>query len=591
LNSSNTNQLKNVVFTQLSKEYNIQPMIQTMNQKFGQIMSYISEKITIDPKLSFDQNMNRLKSVLVEKATQGFRSILTPYAHVAQKNIVNDQPGRLNDQPGRLNDQPGRLNDQPGRIIEPEMPDVNDLYSRLLNERDYSSSNISKPVIIDPPQSSNTQLYEKPYAIKNESAILQNFSQPYLPLEPIREEPIDRNLMFEKKLNNLKNNRTVTIQQERNLIDLETIASNFNTNILGIEKKIENNNSNDLTQNNVVYDDKFSVKNVGTNIVEHKEIKEHRYAEYKEATEMKYQNIDRTFFLNNKDRKWYGEISNGELNPGLELQRYRIVLNNSNTDGIFLQNRHKNITGFRVLTVHISCNDNDYVPPYIFVQIPEIENRIETSLTNNKMVFCVLMRDTITGNQIKYINYFAGNTYLQNPLSELNNITFNILNPMGELYNNNLDNLTIGNIYLDDIVIPEYIILETEKYFTVSQYNIGDLINIKRFGFKNGTNSKVTEYINRPDGHIYKTPLSETNGNSVFNKIYIKVLQNQQNDGSYQLDQSITDLKNYINNGGNQVGKVYGTLINVNLQPSIIFEITKIEPLSSKMNMQNSQVI
>jgi hypothetical protein len=144
---------------------------------------------------------------------------------------------------------------------------------------------------------------------------------------------------------------------------------------------------------------------------------------------------------------------------------------------------------------------------------------------------------------------------------------------------------------LDDIVIPEYIILETEKYFTVSQYNIGDLINIKRFGFKNGTNSKVSEYINRPDGHIYKTPLSETNGNSVFNKIYIKVLQNQQNDGSYQLDQSITDLKNYINNGGNQVGKVYGTLINVNLQPSIIFEITKIEPLSSKMNMQNSQVI
>ena len=162
---------------------------------------------------------------------------------------------------------------------------------------------------------------------------------------------------------------------------------------------------------------------------------------------------------------------------------------------------------------------------------------------------------------------------------------------MGELYNNNLDNLTIGNIYFDDIVTPEYIILETEKYYTISQYNIGDLLNIKRFGFKNGTNSKVSEYINRADGHIYKTPLLATDGNTVFNKIYIKVFKNQQPDGSYQLDQCITDLKNYINNGGNQVGKVYGTVINVNLQPSLIFEITKIEPLSSKMNMQNAQVI
>lgn len=569
LSSANTNQLKNIVFTQLSKEYNIQPMISTMNQKFGQIMSYISEKINIDPRVTFDQNINNLNKVLVDKATQGFRTILTPHSY---KNVVVE-PISLN---------------QTNKGIEPEMPDVNDLYSKLLNERDYSSSNISKPVIINPPQISNLNTNNHNQTT-NDTSVLQNFTQPYLPLEPIREEPIDRNDMFQKKINNLRNNRNNTFQEERNLIDLETRESNFNTNILGLEQKIENNNANDLTQNNIFYDDKYSVQNVGTNIVEHKEIKEHRYDEYKESKEMKYQSIERSFFINNKDRKWYGEISNGLLNPGLELQRYRIILNNNNTEGIFLQNRHKNITGFRVLTVHINSNDNDYVPPYIFVQIPEIENRIETSLTNNKLVFCVLMRDTVTGNQIKYINYFAGNTYLQNPLAELNNITFNILNPMGELYNNNLDNLRIGNIYLDDS--NEYIVFETENFFKTAQYTLGDLIYIKRFGFKNDTNNQLSNYINRTDGHIYKTPLSISNGNEVINKIYIKVLKNEQSNGTYQLDQSILELKNYITNNGDQNGKVYGTLINVNLQPSLIFEITKIEPQSAKMNIQNTQVI
>ena len=569
LSSANTNQLKNIVFTQLSKEYNIQPMISTMNQKFGQIMSYISEKINIEPRFTFDQNINNLNKVLVDKATQGFRTILTPHSY---KNVVAE-PISLN---------------QTNKGIEPEMPDVNDLYSKLLNERDYSSSNISKPVVINPPQISNLNTNNHNQTT-NDTSVLQNFTQPYLPLEPIREEPIDRNDMFQKKINNLRNNRNNTFQEERNLIDLETRESNFNTNILGLEQKIENNNANDLTQNNIFYDDKYSVQNVGTNIVEHKEIKEHRYDEYKESKEMKYQSIERSFFINNKDRKWYGEISNGLLNPGLELQRYKIILNNNNTEGIFLQNRHKNITGFRVLTVHINSNDNDYVPPYIFVQIPEIENRIETSLTNNKLVFCVLMRDTVTGNQIKYINYFAGNTYLQNPLAELNNITFNILNPMGELYNNNLDNLTIGNIYLDDT--NEHIVLETENFFKTAQYTLGDLIYIKRFGFKNGTNNQLSNYINRADGHIYKTPLSISNENEVINKIYIKVLKNEQSNGTYQLDQSILELKNYITNNGDQNGKVYGTLINVNLQPSLIFEITKIEPQSAKMNIQNTQVI
>lgn len=576
LSSANTNQLKNIVFTQLSKEYNIQPMIPTMNQKFGQIMSYISEKINIEPRLTFDQNINNLNKILVDKATQGFRTILTPHSYknnIPPKNVVAE---------------PMILNQSNKVVSEPEMPDVNDLYSRLLNERDYSTSNTSKPVVINPPQTTNLNTNNS-VQIKNDTSDLLNFTQPYLPLEPIYEEPIDRNDMFQKKLNNLRSNRNATVQEERNLIDFETRESNFNTTILGLEQKIENNNSNDLTQNNIVYDDKYSIQNVGTNIVEHKEIKEHRYDEYKESKEMKYQGIERAFFLNNKDRKWYGEISNGLLNPGLELQRYRIILNNNNTDGIFLQNRHKNITGFRVLTVHINCNDSDYVPPYIFVQIPEIENRIETSLTNNKLVFCVLMRDTITGNQIKYINYFAGNTYLQNPLAELNNITFNILNPMGELYNNNLDNLTIGNIYLDNS--SQHIILETEKFFKVSQYTIGDVICIKRFGFKNGSNSKLTEYINRADGHIYKTPLSVSDGNEVINKIYIKVLKNEQNNGSYQLDQSVIDLQNYISTNGDQNGKVYGTLINVNLQPSLIFEITKIEPQSSKINITNTQVI
>ena len=221
LSSANTNQLKNIVFTQLSKEYNIQPMIPTMNQKFGQIMNYISDKINIEPRLSFDQNINNLNKVLVDKATQGFRTILTPHSYnnnISPKNVVAE---------------PISLNQSNKVVSEPEMPDVNDLYSRLLNETDYSSSNTSKPVVINPPQITNLNTNNN-VQIKNDTSNLLNFTQPYLPLEPIHEEPIDRNDMFQKKLNNLRTNRNATVQEERNLIDLETRESNFITNILGI---------------------------------------------------------------------------------------------------------------------------------------------------------------------------------------------------------------------------------------------------------------------------------------------------------------------------------------------------------------------
>ena len=112
LNSSNTNRLKNVVFTQLSKEYNIQPMISTMEQKFGQIMNYISDKIQPDQRLSFDQNIHKLNNVLVDKATQGFRTILAPYAH------KNNSSQNFNTQLNK--------DIESSKAIEQEMPDVND---------------------------------------------------------------------------------------------------------------------------------------------------------------------------------------------------------------------------------------------------------------------------------------------------------------------------------------------------------------------------------------------------------------------------------------------------------------------------------
>jgi hypothetical protein len=512
-------------------------------------MNYISEKIPLDQTKSFQQNLEYLNKTTIEKSLQGFRSMLESYAHqqVAPQKTQPQQPPQQ----------------------EQDMPDINDMYSKLLNERDYSS--------IQP------------------STKLTNQSTYITDLSPIQEES-SRMSEFHRRMDNLRQNRNV-FQEERNQLDLQTRDNNHRVSVLGQSTSVNmksneqtslQNYANTLENSNVVYDDKFSVTNVGREIVSNDEFQSHRYDEYKGTTEMKYRHIQRQVFLNSKDRRWYGDVVNNVVQPGLEMARYRFQLNNSTTQGVHLQNRHKNITTIRVVSIYISLNELilSNIPPYIFIYIPELENRLETSLPNRKFVFTILTKDDVIGNQLKYVNFLSTNNYEMNPLAELNNLTFEILNPMGYLYNQTNDDLNVISIQLNDLLNPEYIIITTNHTFLSKQYIMGDVLILKNFTFTNNPTTQLiyfANFMNRDQGHHIMTPLAVTQSSQYSNRIYLALPRNPDN----TIDSIIDELKSFPD----EITDVVGVILNITLQPSIVMEITKIEPDSSNINVGKVQVI
>jgi hypothetical protein len=538
--------------TQLSKKYDIQPVLGQLDQRFNRITNVISESVHTDPKLNFQQNLERINKITIDQLLNGFSQILQPYEKIPVESRYQNIDPSTN---------------------SIDNSDVSDLYSKLMNEREYTSnptSSLSTPVVR-----------------------ITNSQTPQFNLPPIPEEPIQhkqRNNSFQERIELLKQNRS-NLMEQRNQIDLETRDQNYKQNILG-DNPVEVNYSNNLENNQALYNDNYSVQNVGKQLISEKEIRDHRFAEYKDEKSMDYKKIDRQFFICSKDRQWYGDIVNNNLQPALEPYRYRLYLNNNRDKGIYLQNRQKNVNSIRIVAVYLSIVDiNTQVPPYIFVYIPELDNRVETSIISRKYVFSVLTKDDKIGNQIKYINFLTDNEYYPAPLAELGNITFEILNPLGTLYNDGKDDLLLSEIGLDDVFNPKNIIITTNKVYKSKKYYPTDILLIQNFAFKDGSNTALKNYINRQEGHTITTPETLLDNNDYLKQIYIELPVIVMDDGQILLDPMIIEFQAYLNENGNPAKNVYGALMNLLLQPSIIMEISKIEPNSKEINQSRVTII
>jgi len=552
LDTANQNQLKNYILNELSKKYIIQPVIAQLNQRFTAITEIISKNVQPDNRLNLQQNLDRINKITIEQCLNAFSQILESFE---KQDIPSNVPDSLNN-------------------VE-DNRDVNDLYSKLMTEREYTSnpiSNISTPVT----RVTNSQTPQ--------------FNLPPIPEEPVLAKERNNSSSFQDRIELLKQNRCNLLEQ-RNRLDLETRENNYKQNILGQQPQ-NNNINNDLLNNNPVYNDNFNIANVGKELVSQNEINQHRFIEYKNEKSMDYRKIDRQFFICSKDRQWYGDISNNNLQPALEPYRYKLYLNNNKEKGIYLQNRQKNISSLRIVSVYLSINDiNSIMPPYIFIYIPELENRVETSIVNRKYVFSILTKDDVIGSQIKYINFLTDNEYDPTPLSELNNLTFEILNPLGTLYNDDKDDLLILEIGLDDLFDPKNIVITTNKVYNTNKYDNKDILLIKNFGFKDSSNGQLKVFLNREEGHIITTPEQILSSNKFYNKIYIELPVIILDDGQILLAPMIIELQDYLNKNGNPVNNVYGALMNVILQPSIIMEISKLEPNSKEINQSRVTLI
>lgn len=569
LDTVNQNKIRNYVMTQLSKEYNIQPIVNQINSKFPKIMSYIAENMVENKNLNVQQNLDNINRMTIDRCMSAFSNILAPYAIAKNPPVPQHDPLPPKATP-----------------VTTDNTDVNDMYSRLMNERDYNKapiSNLSTPIAkldIDgqAPQFALTD--------------------GILPLPTVPEEPEQqiipdygvRQLAFKERIEQMKKGRT-NLQEQRNQIDIETRDQNFRQNYMG-EKPQEVNYSNDLQDNRALHLDNQNIKNIGMDLMPQKDIDEFRYSEYKTTKQMDFRTIERQLFINSKDRIWYGEVMNNSIQGGLEPFRYRFQMNNQRETGIYLQNRHRNITAIRIVAVYISIVEVETaLSPYIFIYVPELDNRLETSLPNKKYVLAVLTKDDRIQNQVKYINFLTSNIYYPSPLAELPNLTFEILNPLGYLYNDSKDDLKIAKIGIDNLANPKNIIFYSNKYFKSKQYITGDVLLVKNFNFSDNSNRAITQFINREQGHLITTPDTIIINNEYINVIYIALPFTVLDNGTTVLDPMSNELVSYITTNSNPYDGVYGQFINLNLQPSIIIEISKIEPNSKEINVSRVQLI
>ena len=261
LESSNQNKIRNYVMTELSKKFNIQPVISQLNERFNRITEVISNNVAPDNKLNFLQNLERINKITVEQLLNAFSQILVPYEKIQTPVMDN-------------------------KSTEPKNDDVNDLYSKLMNERDYTDN---------PPSSVSTPASQ----INTNIPRTTQFTLPTIPED--RSEPSGRNSSFVERIELLKQNRSTLIEQ-RNQVDIETRNQNYKQNVLGEPEKV--NYNTDLENNRAIYNDNFNVKNVGTDLVSINEIIDQRFAEYKNEKSMDYRKVDRQFFFCSKDRLW-----------------------------------------------------------------------------------------------------------------------------------------------------------------------------------------------------------------------------------------------------------------------------------------------
>jgi hypothetical protein len=565
LSTTNENRIKTHIMTELSKKYYIQSVVKTIDNQISLIMKHIYQTVSLPKDLSIIDSIEYLNKITIEQSINGFADILKPY-------VIKSEATK-----------------------ELENNDVNNEYQKLMKEREYTNSNL--PINVTSVKQAITEIPVKENNLYDE--LLGNYVNMNSGIDkrltsiPEVLELSERKNCFNERLIEMKMNRN-KIMEDRNLIDLEKIKKNSEQQLGDYRQSVNNDyfrdNQNNLETQSNSYSNVNDVSNIGSDLIDKKVVEKYRYDEYK--TEIKYNSFDRQFLVNSKDRRWSGDIENKVINPGLEPYRYRFGINNNNMSGIYLQNRQKNVSAIRITTVYISMNELDtsdtgYIPPYIYIYIPELENRIETSNINRKFIFAVLtLDDNRLNGQLKYINFLSANYYIDNPIADLSNMTIEILNPLGYMYSDSKDNLKIKSMNIDSQTDPKSIILTLDKFVRRTQYNRGDIILIRNYGA--GVVDSFTNFMNRETGHFLKLNPST---DEFVDKIYIDIPKQANTNGLFTIQPFFQDIITLIKNNQNPYSATEGVLINVNLQPVVIFEISKIEPKSKGLSQENITII
>lgn len=306
------------------------------------------------------------------------------------------------------------------------------------------------------------------------------------------------------------------------------------------------------------------------------------------------------------DREWY---NNNETPYNFDVKLGGGLQN----DFSFIDYEPKNIIsiGIDKLLVNSRNINFDYTiknrnvtsTPFLNVMVNNIDGiTYTTNQSTSKSLGIMTPYSTVPkqdnlDSHIEYTNLLNHQKeYYNNPLASLSKLEIKIKNHMNNTPNEINDVLNIKNITYNPAVssnvATEYLVVETNEYFSNSQYKTGDII---KFNSYQNINTNVyssaktfNTFINRDVGHnIIDT--SKTDSNKLLsNRIHIPI--------PYELSTStgnVSELDWYSEFKSSSLSDVTlsgsitdtsGKLINTNLQNILVFRIKTIEKESNFMN-------
>ena len=351
----------------------------------------------------------------------------------------------------------------------------------------------------------------------------------------------------------------------------------------------------------------------------------------RQESKVTYREIENNLFVYSGDRDWLRNVkdnrysfsvifdpaANGQsLNPQVSVQeRFKNIVR------IELIKAILPIEGLQTLiqkNADLSNNTNYQVNvlsmPYVSVRIPELENNNYGSDNFLDRAFGVLQYDAnwysdpgTSPSQTDSRGFTAlipkflkcQKVYAPAPLSTLQRLSIDLLQPNGDILSQTADTFDISGIFVSSSVgiapynggsspLPEFFMIQTTNYFSRFQVAIGDRIRIGGYDLSNNNVSAAiqdfTTWINQEEGHLVAqiaygndTTITANGSNTIGYANYI-IIQNQYaspltgSTAVYRFGGTNGNIGSDLNTYKNTVVKPR-RLINLSRQTNMVFRI------------------
>jgi len=233
--------------------------------------------------------------------------------------------------------------------------------------------------------------------------------------------------------------------------------------------------------------------------------------------------------------------------------------------------------------------------PYLNItmsELSDLQKGTNPYLDNSGALMIPIMAIPDSLVEVKFVEYKNINQskkeYRPSPLNSMGLLTFKCLDITGQVITNKNDTLDIKYIYYNSSDISdsrtEFLVIKTTKYFSPSEFIVGDTIVIKKYQYRNSANeqsAEFNEFINRPQGHIIIEISSDDSNKSLKNRIHISrsaTLDGDSGDLIEDLWYSIFKIKGFTDDPSTiTTDDSGGKLINLNMQHTYFLKIGVLE--------------